>query len=235
MGSDLRFHPGNIMRLELPGRPFLPQMSARIAGVLADQALIITHPTRAGRQVPLTVGEAVVGRVLDGLRFVSFDSRVLHVDTRPCPHVYLAYPQRMGSEFVRRSPRVPVELPCLVTLPDHSRPRGGTMVDLSVDGCRVFLTTHDAPLRGTRVHIAAEFDLAGGIERPLQVDGEVRGASEVTELGRSIGVEFVDCPEQTALLLRAYLYERLLAEAEEIAGQPEPSGPLPATPPRHDR
>ncbi len=209
--GDLRLVVGT--RLQVVGAANGAEHLTTLVGYVDRQFVVARIPPETGLSAALKPGEPLNVRLFDGLQAVQFATTVVRVLFAPFSLLMLQYPETVDVQPLRRLPRIPVDLSAAVTLPDDTSERlsNGRIVDLSPEGARV----HVAGLRadaGQRCRIAFELTMeADQPPIPVRLNATVRAAKALGTQAMTLGLAFDAPPVQYRAVLRAVVFERLLA------------------------
>lgn len=189
------------------------RVKVNLLGFLAGGSLIVTAPESKGKLLMMREGQSLVARIFVGERIVAFNTQVLRVCTRPYHYLHLSYPEQPKQVVVRTSRRVALSLPVEVKRVGAAAWAEALLLDLSVGGG---LLASDVELGAVndRLEVSAIVPLEGMSPQGCTLSGLVRNsyedASEIDHRFRC-GLEFQDVSAQAALVLRALIYEQVLA------------------------
>ena len=204
--DDLSLLPGTIIDLRSEQYSILKGRCSYI-GYQSKRFLIVSTPVLNGTPVSCKAGTQVT------LRFFvnhmncacAFVTEVVHVTVSPYPQLFLALPDKMQVGEVRKSARVKVDLPALVTAEDYKAPKSVVITNLSADGAKIQMEdlvgdSNDIVL-STRIKIL-------GKETLVKVSAKVMSRTEEAEIF-SYGVKFEGIKHHEKLALYAYVLENL--------------------------
>lgn len=134
------FRPGLTIVLELKDRPGV-KMTSFFRGFKNKDYLIIEHPSKEGKLVP--VGDealCVIRFIYDG-NVIGFRSRIIAVIRTPYPLIFVRFPQAVETSKLRKSERYPVRIDSVCS----NKPLYGAVdayprdviLNLSSGGCQV--------------------------------------------------------------------------------------------------
>ncbi|MES9940162.1 MAG: flagellar brake protein [Candidatus Thiodiazotropha sp. 6PLUC2] len=210
---------GDVLQLQFaPPSEIQDRFSATLVGFLPGQSLVITTPRKGGNPIIIRDGQSFTVRMLQGSNIFGFVARVLHVSSKPYPHIHLAYPDDVESAVVRNAPRVPTELPAIVI-----KPQGGSgedlqrkviISDISSTGARV-IDTKELGAVGSVIHVSQTLSVCGGSD-VLKVLAVIRNIRETAALDGSIryshGLEFRGLNRFQQLILCSYVLGSIARE-----------------------
>lgn len=209
------------LRLAIPGRSDL-RYEVRLVGMLTRHRFLVTHPANDGALAFVREGDQFDVSAFDGARVRSFASAVAAVHLGEVPSLELSLPseETRRREAVRRAQRQAVALPCSVRYGEIGwEMRSGFVADLSRLGAKVALEL-PLPTGVEQVRIAFRVEVLGRVEtvhmraRIRSVDADVRPDMPAT----LYGLQFEDVSAPHALLVHAFVLERLMASSDDIFG-----------------
>jgi len=131
--ADAHLNVGDTVYLEFSGVEAHGRASATVVGWREGHSVLVTMPLAGDRPMQLFDGEPVTLRMFNGRSAFAFQSVVRRVASLPFPYVHLAYPRRVQSVEIRRSPRSRVDMPATFSV--DGQPAGvGTVVDIGTAG-----------------------------------------------------------------------------------------------------
>lgn len=194
------------------------RISARVLG-MCEGASIIAH-IPGGAFPELLEGDDVEVRYLAGRTAYGFKTVVLRVCATPYPYFHLAYPLSIQDVEVRKSERVAIAIPAVVT------GSSGTEIEVQIRdlSCTGALLVSPVSLGSAGEVLKLSFEpRLGEIKRTLQLSATVCNA-KTTEpsagetVTHSFGVRFEALPEADEIFILAVVYENLAAVYGLIAG-----------------
>jgi len=110
--------------------------SSTVRGWCGSAYILLDRPMVQGRLAALRENQPCVIRFVDCGRACAFAAIVLDWDNRP-HHSYcrVSWPQSLKVVSLRKFERVPVDVPCEVTIDDETT--AGQLDDISTGGCRI--------------------------------------------------------------------------------------------------
>ena len=174
---------GDVLQLQFaPPSENLDRYAATLVGFLPGHSLVITTPRKSGNPILVRDGQSFTVRMLQGSNIFGFVSRVLHVSSKPYPHIHLAYPDDVESAVVRNAPRVPTEIQAVVIKPQgasgEEEQRPVIISDISSTGARV-IDREKLGEVGSVIQVSQTLSVCGG-EDLLKVLGVIRNIREIT-------------------------------------------------------
>ncbi|MCU7920317.1 MAG: flagellar brake protein [Candidatus Thiodiazotropha sp. (ex Epidulcina cf. delphinae)] len=175
---------GDVLQLQFaPPSENPDRYAATLVGFLPGKSLVITTPRKGGKPIIVRDGQAFTVRMLQGSNIFGFVSQVLHVSSRPYPHLHLAYPGDVESAVVRNAPRVSTEIQAIViksrgdTGEEEQRPV--VISDISSTGARVMDRQRLGEV-GSKIQVVHTLAVCGG-EDILKVIGVIRNVREISD------------------------------------------------------
>lgn len=210
---------GDVLQLQFaPPAENQDRYSATLVGFLPGQSLVITTPRKSGNPIIVRDGQSFTVRMLQGSNIFGFVARVLHVSSKPYPHIHLAYPDDVESAVVRNAPRVPTELQAVVIKPQGASgtdlQRHVIITDLSSTGARVIDSDKLGDV-GSIIQITQTLSVCGGND-VLKVLATIRNVRETPAPDGSMrylhGLEFRGLNRFQQLLLCSYVLGSIARE-----------------------
>ncbi|MES9831122.1 MAG: flagellar brake protein [Candidatus Thiodiazotropha sp. DIVDIV] len=210
---------GDVLQLQFaPPADNQDRFSATLVGFLPGQSLVITTPRKSGNPIIIRDGQSFTVRMLQGSNIFGFVARVLHVSSKPYPHIHLAYPDDVESAVVRNAPRVPTELPAIVIKPQgesgEDLQRKVIISDISSTGARV-IDTQELGKVGSVIHVSQTLSVCGGSD-VLKVLAVIRNIRETPGPEGTIrylhGLEFRGLNRFQQLILCSYVLGSIARE-----------------------
>jgi c-di-GMP-binding flagellar brake protein YcgR len=186
----------------------------QLLGYCEGRSVMISSPTRDGKEVLLDKGSSVAVRLLKGMTVCAFETRISYRSIQPYTYYHLVYPEDVKILQVRNSERVDT----LITAEIDSDfdvvgewPKPAYINNLSKTGARM-TSPQSLGEKGHEVLVSFLISVSGmnkqvclpGIIRNIELSNEV----EVGDEGRyTVGVEFFDLSDEQRLTLSSYIYE----------------------------
>jgi c-di-GMP-binding flagellar brake protein YcgR len=210
---------GDVLQLQFtPSTENPERYSATLVGFLPGQSLVITTPRKNSNPIIIRDGQSFTVRMLQGSNIFGFVARVLHVSSKPYPHIHLAYPEDVESAVVRNAPRVPTELQAVIINPRGATgkdlQRHVTVSDLSSTGARVIDTERLGEIGGI-IQLTQTLSVCGGND-VLKVLATIRNIRESPAQDGTMrylhGLEFRGLNRFQQLLLCSYVLGSIARE-----------------------
>ncbi len=209
-------------RMDLPiGHEMLVQFEGEKArfkssyyGQKPEEFLIIQMPGIPGIREKLLNGSGLVIRYLVGGRVYGFKAHSMGHVVRPCPLIFLSFPQSVESLNLRQSERVNTFLDAQGTIDDVTM--HGVILDLSAGGCMLLVnrttgTSWPSLEPGQIIHL--EFSL-GKNEESITILSQTISARKDPDRIR-LGIKFLLKPEKEA---DAAIIKKLETYIQNISG-----------------
>ena len=145
---------------------------------------------------------------------------MLRCCTDPFPYLHLSYPTEFQEMIIRNSRRVAANAPARVRNEATGRQKDceGLLLDLSLTGAMIRAPAALGDV-GDTLRVELSLDFEGQPSQPLSLPATLRRPYPVTPGDGSgserYGVQFANLDASSAIWLRAYVYERLLADLED--------------------
>jgi len=211
--NQLQLHIGDTVQIQVVGDAGGRRYYTRLIGALEQRGLIVTAPQQDDRLVLLREGANVIVRILTGSVVYAFPARVMRACSTPYPYVHLSYPQNPEQSRIRSAQRVEAELAVEIRGPD-GQTRSAGLLDISLTGALLAAEARFAEL-GDRIAIDARPEI-GGVRRTMSIPATVRNIQQTDAAADQppqtlYGLQFEGLDPDSALTLRAYIYEQMLA------------------------
>ncbi len=199
--TTINFAVGSNLELESTTDEFLNNLHSEIIGYTESQGLILSHPRKDDIPVQVDPGDKFYVSLQQDDANVSFETRVIEVQTAPYPHLYTTYPDTIRTGLLRKSNRVPApptEMHLVMESGETNLPI--SMRNISVSGARLV-----SEQRLGAVNSQFQIDIQAGAGQPrVRVGCMIRHVQEVTEKNRPSfhhGVEFIGMDAEVQLFL----------------------------------
>ena len=181
----------------------------KLIGYLKGRSVIVTMPEVDGRLCFVREGQAFVVRFFAGRNAYAFTASVLRSSNIPFPHLHLSYPSQVRGLMVRTGERVPVRIICAVAIQDDTRTvtTAAMVTNISVSGA-MLASKGRLGNKGDLLSIKFRVDIRE-IEFLASIDATIRYVSS-DESGEFLhGVQFAGLPNDVAIALTAFVYQKL--------------------------
>lgn len=209
---------GTLLHVKRPGDANRAAVS-RLTG-FHESSAFIAWPTLNGKPMEIQDGELVLFRGFSGTSIQSFTASVHATSRTPFPYWMLGDIVNVDTREMRGSIRVPVRVVGKLSVEDGSYPPQTVLItDLSLGGASISTAVDALATPGRQVRL--EFTLrAAGMKARFAIGGWTRDDSDATTEPpfHSVGVAFDGCSEREAILLHAFVHEKLLESATMRAG-----------------
>ncbi|MCM8595617.1 flagellar brake protein [Accumulibacter sp.] len=184
----------------------------RLIGYLKGRSVLVTVPEVDGRLCFVREGQAFVVRFFAGKNAYAFTANVLRSSNVPFPHIHLSYPAQVRGLMIRTGERVPVQIICAIALQQDSRTvsAAGLLTNLSVGGAMISSKTRLGE-KGELLSIKFRIEIRE-VEVLAAIDATIRYVSRDESGDFLHGVQFAGLPNELAIALTAFVYQKL-AEA----------------------
>lgn len=210
---------GDTLQLDLPPALGPGKTYVRLLGYLKDRFLIVTTPVADGHRLQLIENDSLLVRGFSGTKAYAFRSAVIHANRLPIDHVYLSYPLSVVGRPVRHSPRVRTDLVARLGPAGTATGQGAVEVrirDMGALGALIVCPQEFAEghkiLLGFDLHV---HDHPVKLEmQAIVVSHGVEGSGE--NAAHRLGVKFAELDPQTAMQLKAFVYQQLVDSPDRI-------------------
>jgi len=182
----------------------------RYIGCVKNKSILVSPLVTGGREVDLSSDKTITARLMIGRGICVFSTRVLQVQQKPVPMMYLEYPEDVEFKSIRNAERVETGLDVIV---NNALKRDvvseGKLRDISITGARIEIYKAVAEL-DDEVIISGDYPIES-ISQTMRINAVIRSRSKAPEQTTSIhqpityGVEFTRMPDEKRLILYGYV------------------------------
>lgn len=195
----LRIYPGATMYIQSQSDDLHTRHKVQFIGSIKGKSLLVTLPFENGKGMWMQAGHTFVLRGFNGIYAYAFSAQVIRPRAHPFPYIHFSWPHSLDCQQVRKSLRVEVALPAIVTQPDHSTV-AVTLLDLSMSGSML-----DSPMAlgapGDTANVAFSVDYEGN-STGLALAVTIRNIhTKADGSGFRIGIGFEQISQNDALIL----------------------------------
>lgn len=185
----------------------------RLIGYLKGRSVLVTVPEVDGRLCLVREGQAFVVRFFAGKNAYAFTANVLRSSNVPFPHIHLSYPSQVRGLMIRTGERVPVQIICAIAVQQGSRTvsAAGLLTNLSVGGAMISSKARLGE-KGELLSIKFRIDIRE-VEVLATIDATIRYVSQDESGDFLHGVQFAGLPDELAIALTAFVYQKLAESA----------------------
>lgn len=193
---------------------------ARLIGFLNKAGVVVTHPVKDGKPLPVEDGKSLLVRGFSGRKTYEFNAYVVASSAFPYPHLHLTFPKRIECMTMRGALRIkPRSLsgwiePAKADATVMKMPM--VIVDMSTSGLRVHAKRHFGGI-GDEIKVMFRLPIDDE-EQVFSIPSIIRksydetlpvdlGGTEVT----TYGIEFLHAEGSVRMALQGYIY-RTMAE-----------------------
>ena len=210
--SDLGLDIGTPLVIETVGSA--RKYHVQLIGYIDKRSILISSPSRDGREVLLDKDAVLAIRLLDGKKVCAFETRILYRSIHPYTYYHLQFPESVNTRQVRNSERVVIQLAVDVDsdfdiLGDWPKP--ATLTDLSKTGARL-ISPYSLGEKGHELVLNFELNVSG-MKKTLHIPCLIRNIElsamlENDQRGRYVvGTQFINMTDEQTLTLSTYIYE----------------------------
>lgn len=188
------------------------KLAIKLIGFVPGKSILITAPTREGKEVLLERDEQIAVRAMTNNQAFAFECRVLYRTLQPYSYYHLTYPSDLIRVEVRRSSRLHVDIPAIITSDfDFGMggwPKAAMVQDISENGAAL-ITRQILGDIGHEIVIGVGIQIAD-LSKNLSIEGVIRNRVVVNKVSGSqylFGIEFVGVSEESRMALNGFLYE----------------------------
>lgn len=174
-------------------------------GLLPEMSLLIEHPLREGRLIPVDVGQNVIVDMLIGRHVHVFASQILCINKYPMPYLHLAYPNSIKSSLLRNTRRVRLRFRILALLQmDEEVSIPVSILDLSSNGVGL-ISEYELGEAGLSVGLSFSL-VVGKTTHSIHATGAIRSARQLkAQKAYRYGVELLDLSDEQQHAIESFL------------------------------
>lgn len=186
------------------GRESRP-VRARYFGMMQDQFLLVGVPDLCDQQESLVAGVELDAKILIGTSVFRFPTTIAARHATPFDVLYLAWPEKVDRQTLRRHVRVETRLPARLLRNDAvTSGFEATVLNMSANG--VGLSLNGATLQlGEHFRLSVRLS-AGGRFHAVMLTCIVRN-QRITEAGMTVGAEFGTQAEETRRIVKDFMFD----------------------------
>lgn len=190
-----------------------------VIGVVNEKrSLILAAPKdKAGQLVPMAQDEEWLCRLFNATTVYRFVAKVLKVASEPVPYLHIELPKSIEKRMVRKQPRALTSLNATI---HKSAGERGVIVDMSVSGVRIALSSSVRLAKGTLVQLFTSIPMLDRSFR-LSLATKVSAAYGATDHDfpdiNFYGLQFEEINETAILVLNGYVYSQLTDELDRLS------------------
>ena len=182
----------------------------RYVGCVKNKSVLVSPLVAGGRQLDLSSDRTVTARLMIGRGICVFPTRILQVQRKPVPIMYLEYPEDVEFKPIRNAERVETGLSVIVhNALKRDLVSEGRLCDISITGARIEIYKAVAEL-DDEVIISGDYPIES-ISQTMRINAVIRSRAKVPLQNNTIhqpityGVEFTRLPDEKRLILYGYV------------------------------
>jgi flagellar protein YcgR/PilZ domain-containing protein len=202
-GRALTIGIGNTLQLQLGEKSREFKTTGVLAGLIANEYLIIRIPAIPGILSRLGEGSSVIVRYMYAGNVYGFLSTILTCVRKPALILFITYPTSVESMNLRKAKRLQCLFPTVLKLRNNDDYKA-LMLDISMEGCRIYIEY--AASASPEVEIDQKVDLTfqiTGLAEEQMIEGKIQNLKKD---GRLAEMGIVFCSEDEAVLNNVKLY-----------------------------
>ncbi len=208
---DLGVHVGSVLTLNTVSSS--RKLAVKLIGFTENKSVLVSSPSREGKDVLLERGDALTVRLLIRSRVCAFETKVLYRSIQPYTYYHLEYPKNIEALEVRSSERVNLALPILVDsefdMGLGEWPQDAELTNLSKTGGAITSRKSLGDL-GHEVVLVFSLDVSG-MKCDLRIPSIIRNREVINDSDRGklfqLGVQFTNLSVSDKLALSSFVYE----------------------------
>lgn len=217
--EDLRLQVDHRLQIEPANTSSGEHFYTKLIGYLKGASLIVRLPTTWKGTVPLGEGDPVTVRGFSGRIAYVFGCDVLKIRYAPYPYCHLSFPTLIQGREIRKSVRVPVNLPARVTALKEGREVAleATIANLSTQGVQL-----DSALPPGEAGDPVALDFRFWIQpNDYEVNFNAKGVIQNVHVDPAgsvhTGVRFQNMRSTESILLQHLIYEQMSGNPPLVA------------------
>lgn len=174
------------------------QFITSLIGYKTGHSIILDYP-RSVMEALIVRKLTNVNVVISGIshtemgHIVAFKSSVITTSTRPLPMLFCRVPQHFVTKKIRQHKRIKLSLPVTIQNEMGLEPIHGTLVDLSVSGCGIFIDHREAMNAQNSLHKHSNVILSCSLTDCINAPLHSKIANMVKQQhGHMLGLRFTD-------------------------------------------
>jgi hypothetical protein len=182
----------------------------RYIGCVKNKTILVSPLVTGGQDVDLGSGGTVTARLMTGRGICVFPTRVLQVQQKPVPVMYLEYPELVDFKPIRNAERVETNLNIIVNNAlRRDQVSEGKLCDVSITGARIELYKAVADLED-EVIVSGDYPIES-ISQTMRINAVIRSRIKAPQQNSAIhqpityGLEFIRMPDDKRLILYGYV------------------------------
>ncbi|MCP5160543.1 MAG: flagellar brake protein [Hahellaceae bacterium] len=212
--GDLGVPVGSAITLETVSP--VRKLTVKLLGYSDGRSLMVSAPTREGKEILLERGETVAARFLHRNKVCGFESKVVYRSIQPYSYYHLEYPKTLNVVQIRDSERVDLSIKVQVESEFDGGmgdwPQNALIKDISKSGISV---TSRKALGEVGHELVLRFDLpVAGITKSFVLEAIIRNRNVINaKEGKTAyvyGMQFQSLEDSDKLALASYTYEQSL-------------------------
>lgn len=132
--EELRIETGTPLLLSIPGG--MQGFKSSFVGFRSREYIIVEIPKTDEFDPQIALNDTIHGTFISSGTLVRFRSSVLNYMQKPARLVLASFPEFLDVRDLRRSKRMECRIPAVLKLYNDMPRYPGTIVDISLDGCR---------------------------------------------------------------------------------------------------
>lgn len=174
--------------------------NVKFIGAIKGKSILVTLPFINGERLWMQSGQSYVVRGFNGKNAYALIVQVIRARTHPYPYVHFSYPRLVQSRAVRKSLRIKLDSPAMITPGDGGKPIPVTMSDLSMTGSMINAPASLGEIGGTvNLNFPVDFE---DIKADLNLSAKIKNMSDPEEGQHlKIGIEFKNTTQNDKLIL----------------------------------
>ncbi|HLC14919.1 MAG TPA: PilZ domain-containing protein [Thermodesulfovibrionia bacterium] len=137
------------------------RVNTRLLGWNKGVFLLTTFPPASDNKQTIMSGSRCIGRFIHQSLVLSFETRVLKLESFPAPLLYLQYPKHITTSALRKSKRYQTSIKCKVKDIVNNEAMICIVTDISKKGCRVAFPAQSKFHLKNRLHLTLKHEAVG--------------------------------------------------------------------------
>lgn len=211
--DDIKLGIGDPFQIQSQSEQSDSRYYVKLIGYLKGKSVLVTAPQIDGSLCYVKEGQSFVVRFFSGKNAYAFTASVARVSNVPYPHLHLSYPSQVSGLVVRSGERVNAKIICSVSTQQDTKTVAvpALLTNISIGGA---LLSSKQKLGEKNDLLDIKFRIfIRDIEFYMTVDATICSVSRDDSGDFQHGVHFAGLPNDMAIALTAFVYQKLAESA----------------------
>lgn len=210
--EEVRWQMGDTLWLQFK-EDVAQRYSVNLVGCIPGKSLLVSVPSKDGKQLFMRDGQSFVVRALAGKRAYAFAAQLIKSQQFPHPYLHLSWPREVRCTVIRQDMRVPVSAEGFLAL-GTANPLPASVIDLSQSGASLVAPPLPGKVPAVKGGIGKLRFVANVADQQLSLELPLvlRTVEPLEADFVKYGVEFAELSGRDRLVLGAYVYQELILQ-----------------------